>query len=81
MVAGGAEIYAQAMPLATRLVITEVQKQVEGDAPFSRDRPDHLARNAAASSTQPQTDDEMSFAFVTYERVRLMRLVRKRSAA
>ena len=34
VVAGGAEIYAQALPMATRLAITEVHKRVEGDAHF-----------------------------------------------
>src|ERR1700728_4288946 len=34
IVAGGAEIYVQAMPLATRLAITEVRKPVDGDTYF-----------------------------------------------
>ncbi len=34
MVIGGAEIYAQAMPLADRLYLTEVHANVEGDAVF-----------------------------------------------
>ena len=38
IVAGGAEIYAQAMPQATRLAITCVHKRVEGDALFPGDR-------------------------------------------
>jgi dihydrofolate reductase len=33
-VIGGAQIYALALPLATRLVITEVQRDVEGDVFF-----------------------------------------------
>ena len=33
-VIGGAQIYAQALPLANRLYLTEVQKTVEGDAFF-----------------------------------------------
>lgn len=31
---GGAQIYAQALPLATRLVITEIEQQYDGDAFF-----------------------------------------------
>ena len=45
IVAGGAEIYAQALPHATRLAITWVHKPVEGDARFPVDRSEDLARN------------------------------------
>jgi dihydrofolate reductase len=31
-VIGGAEVYAQAMPLATRAVVTEIDADFEGDA-------------------------------------------------
>jgi dihydrofolate reductase len=31
-VIGGAEVYAQAMPLATRAVVTEIEAEFEGDA-------------------------------------------------
>ena len=34
-VIGGAELYAQALPIADRLYITEIQKAVRGDAYFS----------------------------------------------
>ncbi|PMR69647.1 dihydrofolate reductase [Halomonas heilongjiangensis] len=34
MVMGGAQIYAQALPLASRLYLTEVDIEVEGDARF-----------------------------------------------
>src|SRR6476659_9249982 len=34
IVAGGAEIYAQALPFASRLVITRVHRRVEGDTVF-----------------------------------------------
>ena len=43
VVAGGAEIYAQTMPLATRLAITQVHKRVEGDAHFPADRSKAMA--------------------------------------
>jgi dihydrofolate reductase len=33
-VVGGAELYAQALPLADRLYLTEVQQNVDGDAHF-----------------------------------------------
>lgn len=38
MVIGGAEIYQRALPLATRIELTEVHKDVEGDARFVLDR-------------------------------------------
>lgn len=34
LVIGGAQVYAQTLPLAQRLLLTEVQAQVEGDALF-----------------------------------------------
>ena len=45
VVAGGAEIYAQAMPLASRLVITQRARRVDGRRALSSDRSRHLARN------------------------------------
>jgi len=68
IVAGGADIYVQALPLATRLVITEVRKRVDGDARFPAIDP-KLWRETARSAHKPGPDDEAEFAFVTYERV------------
>jgi dihydrofolate reductase len=68
IVAGGADIYAQALPLATRLVMTEVHKRVDGDARFPAI--DHkIWRESARSEQRPGAEDEAAFAFVTYERV------------
>jgi len=67
VVAGGGDIYAQAMPMATQLSITEVHKRVAGDAQFPAIDP-KLWRETARSGHQPGADDEVSFAFVTYER-------------
>ena len=67
IVAGGGDIYIQALPVAARLDITEVHKRVEGDAYFPAiDRA--IWREVARSEQQPATDDEVSFAFVSYER-------------
>ena len=56
IVAGGADIYAQALPLATRLAITEVHKRVEGDTYFPAIDPQIWRETAAASSNrQPRT--------------------------
>jgi dihydrofolate reductase len=38
MVIGGAEIYERALPLATRIELTEVHKDFDGDARFVLDR-------------------------------------------
>lgn len=61
---GGAQIYAQAMPLADRLEVTEIAQDFEGDAyaptlgPEWREaaREDHVSKNG------------MKFSFVTYQK-------------
>jgi dihydrofolate reductase len=67
VVAGGAEIYAQAMPLATQLAITHVHKRVDGDAYFPSIDP-KLWRESARDEHAPGAEDEVAFAFVTYRR-------------
>ena len=67
VVAGGADIYAQALPLASRLVITRVHRFVEGDARFPAIDP-QIWREIARSERQPAAGDEAAFAFVSYER-------------
>jgi dihydrofolate reductase len=68
MVAGGAEIYAQAMTVAERLLITLVHDRPEGDAVFPPvdtsgwrevDRVEH----------PPGPDDSASYAHIVFERV------------
>lgn len=68
IVAGGAEIYAQALPRATGLAITRVYKRVEGDARFPAIDP-KIWREAAREEHEPQAEDEAPFAFVSYERM------------
>jgi dihydrofolate reductase len=68
VIAGGAEIYTQALPAATRLAITEVHKHVDGDARFPAIDP-KVWRESARNAQQPAADDEAPFAFVTYDRV------------
>ena len=67
VVAGGAEIYAQAMPLATQLAITHVHKQIDGDAYFPAIDPNEW-HESARSEHEAAAEDEAAFAFVTYER-------------
>ena len=67
IVAGGADIYAQALPLATRLIITHVHRRVDGDARFPAIDA-KLWRETARSEHKPGPQDDAGFAFVTYER-------------
>jgi dihydrofolate reductase len=67
IVAGGAEIYAQALPLATRLAITHVHKQVDGDTRFPAIDP-AVWHEGARDEREAAAEDETAFAFVTYER-------------
>ena len=63
-VIGGAQIYAEAEPLAQRAVVTEIAQDFEGDAfaPTLGPAWRETAREAHVSSTG------LPFAFVTYER-------------
>lgn len=65
-VIGGAEIYAQALPLANRLELTEIQAGIEGDAhfpPFDRSAWRETARE------RHSTGDALEYDFVSYERL------------
>ena len=67
MVVGGAEIYAQAMPLASRLEITCVHANPPGDAVF----PPIVAgewRETARHDGSAGPEDEAAFTFVSYAR-------------
>jgi dihydrofolate reductase len=66
MIIGGAEIYAQAMPLATRLEITQIHARPAGDTCFPSidDGWTEVAR--AAHPAGP--DDDASIDFVSYRR-------------
>jgi dihydrofolate reductase len=67
VVAGGAEIYARALPLASRLVITEVHRAVAGDTHFPAIDPT-VWRETAREELAPAAGDDGAFAFVTYHR-------------
>jgi dihydrofolate reductase len=64
-VIGGAEIYAAALPLADELLLTEIERDVEGDTFF----PD-WDREAfeVVSREERVSQDGIPFAFVTYHR-------------
>ena len=65
-VIGGAQLYADALPLADELLLTEIDADVEGDTCFPRWDPnefDEVERETPAS--EPQS---IPFSFVTYVR-------------
>lgn len=66
MVMGGGEIYAQALPVATRLYLTEVDIEVEGDAHF----PEIDARQWREVERLPGVPQpgQPEYAFVQYRR-------------
>jgi dihydrofolate reductase len=67
IIAGGADIYAQAMPLAARLDITRVHARPAGDASFPAIDP-KLWRETARSRHPAGPDDSADHEFVSYER-------------
>ena len=63
---GGAELYAQALPLADRLYLTEIQAEVEGDAWF----PDYDRTHWREVSRDRRSDEAsgLDYHFVVYDR-------------
>lgn len=66
MVIGGAEIYRLFLPLASRIELTEVHVDAEGDASIAY--PDGAAWTASAREDHPASDDRPSYSFVTFRR-------------
>ncbi len=64
-VIGGAEIYAAALPIADGLVLTEIQRDYEGDARFPEW--DRQGWRVSQKETHTSTDG-VRFDFVLYER-------------
>ena len=67
VVAGGADIYAQAMPLAARIAMTYIHRAVEGDAYFPA-IDGRIWHEIARDEQQAAAGDDAAFAYVTYER-------------
>jgi dihydrofolate reductase len=67
VIAGGADIYMQVMPQATRLAITEVHMRVEGDVRFPPIDAT-IWRETGRSEHAAGAEDAATFAFVHYER-------------
>jgi dihydrofolate reductase len=68
IIAGGAEIYAQTIERASRLFITEVALEPEGDARFPPIDPDEW-REIRREEGERGPRDDADFAFVDYERL------------
>ncbi|MFK8250287.1 dihydrofolate reductase [Ancylobacter terrae] len=68
MVIGGAQIYAQALPLADRVRLTEVHARPEGDVHFPTLDPAEWREVAREGPFQGERD-EFAFSFVDYARV------------
>lgn len=64
-VIGGAQLYEQALPRVQRVIATEIDVHIDGDAFFPPLDPDLW--EATAIETQPP-ENGLSFAFVTYSR-------------
>lgn len=67
MIIGGAAVYAEALPIATRVYLTEVHDAPEGDTilpPFDASRWRETARE-----DHPAEDGRPGFSFVTLERI------------
>ena len=67
MIIGGAEIYAQAMPRAHRLELTEIHARPAGDTQFPKIDP-ATWREASRSAQPAGPADEAAFDFVSYVR-------------
>lgn len=66
-VIGGAQIYAEALPFAQRLVLTELDLDVEGDAHFPA-WPAADFREVSRESHRAAAPNNFAFDFVCYER-------------
>jgi dihydrofolate reductase len=66
-VIGGAQIYAEAEPLAQRAVVTEVARDYEGDA-YAPEL-DAAAWRETQRESHVSAKEGLGFSFVTYERI------------
>lgn len=67
-VIGGAEIFREILPQASRVYLTEVHRDYEGDAVLATDF--SAWREIAREEHAPETADGPSFTFITLERRR-----------
>lgn len=77
-VVGGAEIYAQTMVPAERIVLTLVHIRPDGETMFPAIDPD-IWEETERVEHAPGPDDEASFAFVSYRRRRIAHATESRA--
>lgn len=68
MVIGGAEIYAQALPYADRLYLTQVHARIEGDAYFPEIAWDEFSE-VGREDFQAEGANPYDYSFVVYEAI------------
>ena len=66
-VIGGGEIYALALPVADRILLTEIEQDFEGDAYFPVLRPGEWRESERLRSKDAESG--LAYSFVTLERV------------
>jgi dihydrofolate reductase len=71
-VVGGADVYAQTIERADRMVITRVHLRPEGDTKFPAINPG-LWQEIVREEHQPGPEDEAGFTTIVYERIRRAR--------
>ncbi|MFC5428528.1 MAG: dihydrofolate reductase [Paraburkholderia sp.] len=64
---GGAQLYADGLALAHKLVVTEIAADFKGDASFPAPDP-ALWRETSRETLHANPPNDFDFAFVTYER-------------
>jgi dihydrofolate reductase len=64
---GGAQLYADALPSADRLIVTEIDADFEGDAHFPTPDP-KVWHEVARETHHAGAPNDFDYAFVTYER-------------
>lgn len=67
-VIGGGELYTLALPLAQRLVVTEIEAEFAGDAFFPEFSKSEW-RETGREDHAPSAEQALGYAFVTYERI------------
>lgn len=68
MIIGGEQIYAQALPLAERLYITQVHADVEGDAHFPVFEPDDW-QELGREDFSAEGPNPYDYSFIVYQRI------------
>lgn len=67
IIAGGGEIYAQTLPLAQRMILTQIQKNFDGDTFFPQWSHQEWQLIAQEQHQQPQ-EPYLDYSFLEYQR-------------